>query len=64
MYLQMYAPCMKRCCGFAVMNEQERYDYRFWDAKQELEPLRYFLREQTVKTWEKQIARTENAPKG
>lgn len=42
MYFQMYVPCMKRCCGFAVMNEQERYDYRFWDAGQELGLLRNF----------------------
>ena len=30
-----------------------------WDREQELEPLRQFLRDQTAKTWEKQIARAE-----
>lgn len=51
-----------------VIHEEDRRDYftalEAWDAKQELEPLRNFLREQTVKTWQKQIARTENEPKG
>lgn len=51
-----------------VIHEEDRRDYftalEEWDAKQELEPLRNFLREQTVKTWQKQIARTENEPKG
>lgn len=28
-----------------------------WDARQDLELLQDFLKEQTVKTWEKQIAR-------
>ncbi len=30
-----------------------------WDERQELAPMEAFLREQTVKTWEKQIARSE-----
>lgn len=30
-----------------------------WDARQELAPLREFLKEQTEKTWEKQVARME-----
>lgn len=51
-----------------VIHEEDRRDYfaalEAWDANQELELLRNFLREQTVKTWEKQIARTENMPKG
>lgn len=51
-----------------VIHEEDRRDYftalEAWDAKQELEPLRNFLREQTAKTWQKQIARTENEPKG
>lgn len=51
-----------------VIHEEDRRDYftalEAWDAKQELDPFRNFLREQTVKTWEKQIARTENVPKG
>lgn len=46
-----------------VIHEEDRRDYfaalEAWDARQELDPLRNFLREQTVKTWEKQVARTE-----
>ena len=30
-----------------------------WDTAQQLEPLVDFLRRQTVKTWEKQIARAK-----
>lgn len=44
-----------------VIHEEDRRDYfaalEAWDARQELDPLRNFLREQTAKTWEKQIAR-------
>lgn len=51
-----------------IIHEEDRRDYftalEAWDAKQELELLRNFLREQTAKTWQKQIARTENEPKG
>ena len=32
-----------------------------WDERQELAPMEAFLREQTVKTWEKQVARRERA---
>lgn len=43
----------------------DRRDYfaalEAWDDKQELSLLQNFLREQTAKTWAKQIARTENA---
>ena len=42
-----------------IIHEEDRKDYYIaleaWDARQELEPLRNFLREQTVKTWAKQI---------
>lgn len=42
-----------------VIHEENRKDYyealEAWDRQQELEPLYAFLREQTAKTWEKQI---------
>lgn len=48
-----------------IIHEEDRKEYydalEAWDARQNLEPLRNFLREQTVKTWAKQIARAENA---
>lgn len=51
-----------------TIHEEDRRDYfaalEAWDARQELDPFLNFLREQTVKTWAKQIARTENAKKG
>lgn len=51
-----------------IIHEEDRRDYytalEAWDASQELDPLRHFLREQTEKTWEKQIARAENIAKG
>lgn len=51
-----------------IIHEEDRKGYyaalEAWDARQELDPLQNFLREQTVKTWEKQIVRAENAPKG
>ena len=34
-----------------------------WDERQELEPMEQFLREQTAKTWEKQVARSEGRRK-
>lgn len=44
-----------------VIHEEDRRAYfnalEYWDSRQELEPLCVFLREQTEKTWEKQIAR-------
>ena len=51
-----------------TIHEEDRRDYfvalEAWDARQELDPLLNFLREQTVKTWAKQIVRTENVLKG
>jgi Fic family protein len=44
-----------------TIHEEDRKSYydalEAWDARQELEPLRAFLREQTAKTWEKQAMR-------
>lgn len=44
-----------------TIHEEDRKAYyaalEAWDAKQQLEPLCRLLQEQTVKTWEKQIAR-------
>jgi len=46
---------------FLIIHEEDRRDYyaalEAWDQGQQLEPLCRFLREQTVKTWAKQIAR-------
>ena len=46
-----------------VIHEEDRKGYyealEAWDREQELAPLRQFLRDQTAKTWEKQIARAE-----
>jgi len=46
-----------------IIHEEDRRDYYIaleaWDAEQDLEPLRVFLKDQTAKTWEKQIARAE-----
>lgn len=46
-----------------IIHEEDRRPYyealEAWDERQELEPLLLFLREQTVKTWEKQIQRAE-----
>ena len=46
-----------------VIHEEDRKGYyealEAWDSRQELEPLCTFLREQTEKTWEKQITRAE-----
>lgn len=46
-----------------IIHEEDRKGYyealEAWDREQELEPLRQFLQEQTVKTWAKQIARAE-----
>lgn len=47
-----------------VIHEEDRKGYyealEAWDREQELEPLRQFLRDQTAKTWEKQIARRKS----
>lgn len=44
-----------------IIHEEDRRNYyealEAWDLKQNLDPLRNFLKEQTVKTWEKQLAR-------
>jgi len=46
-----------------IIHEDDRKEYytalEAWDTRQELTPLREFLRRQTEKTWEKQIARAE-----
>ena len=46
-----------------IIHEEDRKRYyaalEAWDARQELAPLREFLKEQTEKTWEKQVARME-----
>lgn len=46
-----------------IIHEEDREGYygalEAWDVRQELEPLLTFLREQTVKTWKKQVARAE-----
>lgn len=46
-----------------IIHEEDREGYyealEAWDSRQELEPLCAFLREQTEKTWEKQVIRAE-----
>ena len=46
-----------------VIHEEDRKGYyealEAWDRRQALEALCAFLREQTAKTWEKQIIRAE-----
>ncbi|MCI9140992.1 MAG: Fic family protein [Lachnospiraceae bacterium] len=46
-----------------IIHEEDRLAYytalEAWDSVQDLDPLRDFLRMQTEKTWEKQIARLE-----
>ena len=46
-----------------IIHEEDRKRYyaalEAWDERQELEPLIRFLKEQTAKTWEKQIERAE-----
>lgn len=46
-----------------IIHEEDRKEYyaalEAWDTQLELVPLREFLKEQTEKTWEKQVARTE-----
>ena len=50
-----------------IIHEEDRKSYytalEAWDSKQALDPLRDFLKEQIVKTWEKQIARTDEKKK-
>lgn len=46
-----------------IIHEEDRKAYydalEAWDTRQELQPLCAFLREQTAKTWEKQLCRAE-----
>lgn len=46
-----------------IIHEEDRKGYyaalEAWDQRQALEPLTEYLREQTAKTWEKQIRRSE-----
>ena len=46
-----------------IMHEEDRRSYyaalETWDFEQELDPLCAFLREQTMKTWKKQVKRLE-----
>ena len=46
-----------------IIHEEDRKEYyaalEAWDIGQELAPLREFLKWQTEKTWEKQVARME-----
>ena len=46
-----------------IIHEEDKKDYytalEAWDSSQNLTPLCSFLREQTAKTWEKQVARAE-----
>ena len=46
-----------------IIHEEDRKEYyaalEAWDVRQELAPLRNFLKSQTEKTWEKQILRAE-----
>lgn len=48
-----------------IIHEEDRKDYyaalEAWDVRQDLKPLRDFLRSQAERTWEKQIARAEGA---
>ncbi|MDO5138066.1 MAG: Fic family protein [Oscillospiraceae bacterium] len=51
-----------------IIFEEDRKEYysalETWDEKQELLPLISFLKDQTAKTWEKQIERAERKKKG
>ena len=44
-----------------TIHQEDRNDYyaalEAWDERQELAPMKNFLREQTIKTWEKQLER-------
>ncbi len=46
-----------------IIHQEDRKDYfsalEAWDERQDLEPLIAFLQGQTVKTWQKQLERTE-----
>ena len=47
-----------------TIHQEDRKDYysalEAWDESQELTQMVQFLKEQTVKTWEKQVLRSEN----
>ena len=49
-----------------TIHEEDRKDYyaalEAWDERQELEPMEAFLRQQLIKTWEKQLGRGKAAP--
>ncbi len=51
-----------------IIHEEDRKSYydalEAWDRSQDLEPMRVFLKEQTVKTWEKQITGAEKKKRG
>ncbi len=51
-----------------IIHEEDRREYygalEAWDEGQELAPLVNFLKEQTVKTWEKQVLRRERKDNG
>ena len=45
-----------------IHEEDRRGDYKAleaWDSVQDLQPFKRFLREQAVKTWRKQVERSE-----
>ena len=46
-----------------IIHEEDRQGYyaalEAWDCRQDPDPLRDYLKEQTAKTWEKQIVRAE-----
>lgn len=48
-----------------IIHEEDRKGYyaalEAWDFEQNLDPLRHFLKEQTEKTWEKQIERAKSS---
>ena len=48
-----------------IIHEEDRKGYydalEAWDARQDLEPLLGYLREQTAKTWEKQLRRAKRS---
>lgn len=50
-----------------TIHQEDRKDYyaalEAWDERQELAPMEAFLREQTAKTWARQIERSEAAPR-
>lgn len=50
-----------------IIHEEDRKEYyaalESWDTDQKLDPMRTFLREQTAKTWDKQLARNERKHK-